>query len=38
MVAKNKCRTRVSAPALMCLLVLLIMVQGCGVVRASPAE
>jgi len=32
--AKKKCRTRVSAPALICLLGLLIMVQGCGVVRA----
>src|SRR4030042_3512356 len=32
--AKKKSHTRVSAPILICLLGLLILVQGCGVVRA----
>ena len=32
--AKKRCRFQVSAPALICLLGLVILVQGCGVVRA----
>jgi hypothetical protein len=32
--AKNGCRFQVSAPVLICLLGLVTLVQGCGVVRA----